>query len=270
MRDGSEPLHGGDAVAVGSVTHRFFGTDSALFVGPLAAPSVHSHHALQGCVALDGWLGVGIGNQEPVPVPGALIAPDAPDAVSASGPVAHFYVLPESPAGARLVEALAGRRVKTLEEGSLGDVRGLLQASLADEGLFPDCLMAMLELMLQGAPPESRRDPRVAAVLESLRHRSVDTPLAVLAEEAGLSPDRLRHLIRQVLGIPLRRYRRWARLLVAIDALRAARSVSVVAHTAGFADSAHLCRVFRDAFTVPPSVFPRDSRFVQSRGDGDT
>jgi AraC-like DNA-binding protein len=80
-----------------------------------------------------------------------------------------------------------------------------------------------------------------------------------------LSPDRLRHLIREQVGIPLRRYRRWARLLSAVEALRDTASVTAAAHTSGFADSAHLSRVFRDSFTFPPSVFLRDSRFVQAR-----
>lgn len=249
-------------------TRRFFGTDSALFLGPLPPPSVHSHHAIQGCVALEGQLQIDVGVRETVSVASALIGPDVPHAVSAPGLVAHFYALPESAAGSRLVEALSGRPVIDFDRDTITEVRSLLFASLIDEGRFPLCLERLLELALRGAPRAPRRDPRALAVLDSLRFCSAETPLAVLAREAGLSPDRLRHLIREQAGIPLRRYRRWARLLRAIEALRDTESVTAAAINSGFADAAHFSRVFRESFTVPPSVFLRNSRFVQARPGG--
>jgi AraC-like DNA-binding protein len=255
-------------VAVSCETRRFIGTDAALFLGPLPPASVHSHHAIQGCVALRGRLRVDVESQEPVWAAGALVAPDVPHAVSASGLVAHFYALPESPAGSRLVAALAGRHLIDFKAGKLAEVRCLLVESLADERLFPQCLESLLDLALQGAPPAPRRDARVSTALASLRFRSADTPLAVLAREAGLSPDRLRHLIREETGIPLRSFRKWARLLRAIEALRDTGSVTAAAHTSGFADTAHLSRVFRESFTFPPSVFLRNSRVVQARRGG--
>lgn len=255
-------------MATGYETYRFFGADSALFLGPLPSPSVHSHHAIQGCVALDGRIRIDAGLQEPVSAVAALIGPDVPHALSASGLVAHFYALPESPVGSRLVAALPGRPVVDLRAAALSEVRGLLRESLTDERLFPRCLETLLDLALEGSPPEPPRDPRVSMVLDSLRSRSADTPLRVLAREAGLSPDRLRHLFREQTGIPLRRYRCWARLLSAVQALRDVGSVTAAAHTAGFADSAHLSRVFRKSFTFPPSEFTRNSRFVQAPRNG--
>lgn len=250
------------------VTHRYFGTDSALFLGPLPPATVHSHHAIQGCFALEERLRVDVGAQGTAFTTAALIAADVPHAVSASGMVAHFYALPESAAGSRLVEALSGRRVIHLESGSTAGMRCFLLEAMADERLFPQCLERLMHLALHGAPPEPRRDPRVSDVLDTLRFGSPDTPLTVLARGAGLSPERLRHLIRNHAGIPLRQYRRWARLLGAIEALRDTGSVTAAAHAAGFADAAHLSRVFREAFAFPPSAFLKNSRFVQARGDG--
>lgn len=244
-------------------TRRFFATDSALFLGPLPPPSLHSHHAIQGCVALRGQLRIRVGARETVSGGGALIGPDVLHAVSASSLVAHFYALPESPAGSRLVRALSGRPVLDLDPSALAEVRWLLSESLTEEGRFPQCLERLLGLALQDAPPEPRKDARVQAVIESLGG-SVDRPLAVLAREVGLSPDRLRHLFREQVGIPLRRYRRWARLLSAIEALRDTGTVTAAASKSGFADSAHLSRTFRKSFTFTPSAFLRNSRFVQA------
>jgi AraC-like DNA-binding protein len=249
-------------------TRRFFAADSALFLGLLPPPSPQSHHAIQGCVALDGQLEIRSRGRVNASVAAALVGPDVHHAVSASGLVAHFYALPESPAGSRLVEALSGRPVVALGLEGLAEVRQLLLESLTEEARLPQCLERLLELALRGAPPARRRDARAMAVLDALRFRSRDTSLALLAREVGLSPDRLRHLIREEAGIPLRRYRRWARLLRAIEALRDTGSVTAAASTAGFADAAHLSRTFRAAFTFPPSAFLRNSRFVQARDDG--
>jgi len=255
-------------VATDAVTHRFFGTDSALFLGPLVPPSAHTHHAIQGCVALEGAVSVELPPGESLSAAAVLIGADVPHSVSASGLVAHFYTLPESADGIRLVRALSGHPAMQLEEEALGELRGLLLEALRDDRLFPSCLDALIQLALRGAPAAPPRDERVVTVLESLRFRSSDTPLADLAREVGLSPDRLRHLIREQVGIPLRLYRRWLRVLVAIENLRDGASVTDAACAAGFADSAHLSRTFRKSFTFPPSAFLRNSRFVQAHREG--
>jgi AraC family transcriptional regulator len=204
-----------------------------------------------------------VGARETVSAGGALIGADVPHAVSAASLVAHFYALPESPAGSRLARALSGQSVIDFGASALAEVRCLLGESLADERRFPECLERLLDLALQHAPPAPRRDARVLAVVESLRG-SPDTPLAALAREVGLSPDRLRHLFREQAGIPLRRYRRWARLLSAIEALRDTGTVTAAASASGFADSAHLSRTFRESFTFSPSTFLENSRFIQA------
>lgn len=176
-------------VAARSPTQRFFGADSALFVGPLGPPVRHSHHAIQGCVALRGTLRVAVDRGEPVSAPGVLIAAGVRHVVRASGLVAHFYVLPESAHGASLTRALAGRPVERFGARALRPARGLLGQALRNERLFPECLAALLELALDEAPPEPRMDARVATVVERLRHRSVDASLAELAHEVGRSPN---------------------------------------------------------------------------------
>lgn len=245
-------------------TRRYFTQDSALFVGPLPPPVSHSHHAVQGCVALDGPLDVALDAGECLSSQAVLIGPDVRHAVSAAGPVAHFYALPESVTGAAIVASLGDRATRDLAGGAIAVVRRALIASPDDESVFPDCLDRLLELAYRSDrshPPAL--DARVRRVLERL-DESIDAPLAELASAVALSPDRLRHLFRQEVGIPLRRYRRWLRLVDAIGSLQRREDVTAAAAETGFADSAHLSRTFRDAFTVPPREFLRGSRFVQA------
>ncbi len=78
-----------------------------------------------------------------------------------------------------------------------------------------------------------------------------------LAEQVGLSASRLTHLFTNQVGIPLRRYVLWLRLQTAITHVQAGDDLTVAAHGAGFADSAHLTRTTREMFGLPPTALSR-------------
>jgi AraC-like DNA-binding protein len=88
-------------------------------------------------------------------------------------------------------------------------------------------------------------------------------PITHLAARVYLSPSRFRHLFRREMGMSVQSYLRWQRLLVALRTSARGASLTEAAHAAGFADSAHLTRVFRATFGVPPSRFFRNSHAVQ-------
>nr|WP_225953685.1 helix-turn-helix domain-containing protein [Kibdelosporangium phytohabitans] len=75
-----------------------------------------------------------------------------------------------------------------------------------------------------------------------------------VAAAVGLSPQRLRALARQQLGMPLTRWRVWARLRRAAEALRDGQSLVDAAVTAGFADQAHLTRQMREMMGITPAA----------------
>ncbi|WP_229811987.1 helix-turn-helix domain-containing protein [Streptosporangium pseudovulgare] len=103
-----------------------------------------------------------------------------------------------------------------------------------------------------GVRTSGRLDPRLVEALDTLRNRSV--PMPELAAAVGLSPQRLRALARDQVGMPLTRWRVWARLRRAAEALRAGRSPADAAITAGFADQAHLTRWMREMMGLTPAA----------------
>jgi methylphosphotriester-DNA--protein-cysteine methyltransferase len=102
-------------------------------------------------------------------------------------------------------------------------------------------------------------DPRVAhAVQESTRADSA-AQIRGIAADVGLSPSRMRALVRASVGIPLVRLRRWSRLRAAIAGLPG-ESVAAAAASAGFADQAHLTRTARDLLGRAPASIGRAHR----------
>lgn len=97
-------------------------------------------------------------------------------------------------------------------------------------------------------------DPRIARALRHFGAVPHDRSSAAdLARDAGLSESRFLHLFSGQVGAPLRRYRAWNRLRAATHAALLGASLTEAAHMAGFADSAHFSRTFRDMLGEAPS-----------------
>ena len=101
----------------------------------------------------------------------------------------------------------------------------------------------------------------VAAALAELADAPGAGSVVEFAARSGLSPSRFSQRFAREVGIPMRRYRRWVRMLHAIEALSTGASLTTAAHEAGFTDSAHLTHTFRDHFGMAPSGLLATSRF---------
>jgi AraC-like DNA-binding protein len=79
----------------------------------------------------------------------------------------------------------------------------------------------------------------------------------VVAQDMGLSEGRFLHLFKQQMHIAWRPYLLWRRLLCAVTAIQRGNSATEAAHIAGFSDSAHLSRTFRNNFgmTIRQAVY---------------
>jgi AraC-like DNA-binding protein len=101
-------------------------------------------------------------------------------------------------------------------------------------------------------------DPRIARVLLLLKQTFPDAPTSgELAAQVGLSEGRLIHLFGEQLGVPLRRYVLSLRLRHVLFGLAMGHNLTDSAHEAGFCDSAHFTRVYRDMYGMPPSKILR-------------
>ena len=77
--------------------------------------------------------------------------------------------------------------------------------------------------------------------------------LSEIADVLGFSDRQLRRIIDEELGMPFRRYVLWRRLRIAALRVHGGADLTTAAIEAGFSDSAHLSRVFRQMFGMTPS-----------------
>ncbi|MGM0570981.1 helix-turn-helix domain-containing protein [Marinobacter sp.] len=97
-------------------------------------------------------------------------------------------------------------------------------------------------------------DPRVLAVARRIRTSLPDTPtLADLAREVQLSESRLEKLFKEQAGLPITQYRVRYRVFISTIIMALGYSVTEAALLAGFANSAHLSRCYRQVNGLSPS-----------------
>jgi len=109
-------------------------------------------------------------------------------------------------------------------------------------------------------------DPRIVTALKLLREKYLSQKLGIaeIAGNVGLSQSRLIHLFTEQIGIPIRRYVLWIRLLTAMQmSSEGKQSLTEAAHNAGFSDAAHFSRTYRSMFGITPKGCTEKRKFVR-------
>jgi AraC-like DNA-binding protein len=132
------------------------------------------------------------------------------------------------------------------------------QLALEDAARLIDRMVVVATNLLPEPPPP---DSRLIKVCELLRSEP-NISLSDVAAQLDLSYERTSHLFTEAMGLPFRSYQLWRKVRRANRLLWSGQSLTAAAHGAGFADSAHLCRIFQQVFARPPSYF-YDRRFVK-------
>ena len=220
-----------------------------------ATTRLHAHHAIQITVSAGGRFAIRTEDAR-AEGPLVLVAPDVSHAFEPEGRNAHLFVEPESRMGQALLNRIAGAPVARLE----ADLAADMPAKLADlwseprleDGAVAAIGRAFLDSLAGGAPPLRSLDPRIVRALDSIGARLGDrVTLKDAAAAACLSDDRFRHLFAAEVGLPFKTYLLWRRLTRAVECAAAGSSLTVAAHEAGFADSAHFSRTFSRMFGLP-------------------
>ncbi len=245
----------------------------AIYVGMGQSLTLHRHYATQISISLDAPLRMRTHASEPFTEQQSfVVGPDIPHQVETTG-VPSFVLWSEARALADLARRLRTTSASELPALPSDLLNVLLPVLPASGGQVPDeqagqALLSHVLTTLIGPslPDESPDDPRIASALSLVTPQFLveqSQPITSLATRVHLSPSRFRHLFRSEMGISVQSYLRWQRLMAAGYISARGASLTEAAHAAGFADSAHLTRVFRATFGVQPSHIFKNSHAVQ-------
>lgn len=227
-----------------------------LWIGRALDPvELHAHHALQVAVGFDGPVELRrTSNSDWTVYPGgALIRPGKPHEFRAPGRrIANILFEPETPLGRAMLERLGPGDIMPLDIG-VPEIADAFDRGAEDEILASECML-LLSRLAGTQWPQRTTDARIIRVLDWIaKHVDEAISLSDVANVAGLSAGRLRHLFVAETGVAFRPYVLWTRLNRALEMGFGGTSWTEAAHATGFADSAHLTRTCRRMYGLVPT-----------------
>jgi AraC-like DNA-binding protein len=223
------------------------------YLGPGSRAEMHRHDAIQLVWSPVESFRLGIDHMSTT-THAALIPSRQPHELDAAGAeVAIVLVEPSGLLGRQL--ALLAERPPAMTD--LGDrLAGVALPEVADAATLIDWSRSLLATIL-GVAHSNEQDRVRAEVLGASRfidaHLDTVPLLSDAARHVGISPRQLRRSFADEIGMPCRRYILWRRLRRALLAISDGTDLTTAAATAGFSDSAHFSRTFRQTFGLAPS-----------------
>jgi AraC-like DNA-binding protein len=192
-----------------------------------------------------------------------LVPPGCLHEIQVGGAImAILFIEPESPDYPAIQNAMLDGEWQCLYE--LAHEQEVLAALNAAWEQQPDAatIHDLLDRLIPPPNPENRPQPLDARIQKVIRLMKEDLTRSYsmneLAEYINLSPTRLVHLFKEEVGVPIRRFRQWHRMRVVAALVSKNLTLTEAALDAGFADSSHFSRAFRNMFGITPSsVFGR-------------
>jgi AraC-like DNA-binding protein len=221
---------------------------------------MHSHYAIQLAFGSVPGIRFRASDAEPwVEYESAIIPSGQPHTMDATTVPfnAVMFIEPETREGRALAERYLEGRIAALPRDALADVAPPLFAAWRDKRdakAVADAARHTVQMLTGGVEPSVVSDERIMRATAYINaHLDGRLTLRSIADAAFLSPSRFRHLFVEQTGMTLRPYILWRRIVHVWELLAAGESLSTAAHSAGFADAAHLTRTSRRMFGVPPS-----------------
>lgn len=226
-----------------------------MYVGPVAPTKRHAHHAFQLLLAVGHPLSLADAEGSEVVCAAAAIAPNVVHTVTRPAPACvMLYIDPETQAGRRLGRSVMSGAAASSWVTAASALDNFRVEAPSD---WQQAAMLCSELLNLLVGPSVRPRPVHPAVLKAIdfigQSLPADVALPTIAAKSGLSHDRLSHVFSSAVGIPMRRYVLWRRLMLAAESTQRGESLTAAAHAAGFADSAHMNHVFHRMFGLAPS-----------------
>lgn len=220
-----------------------FSDSVAIFRGHVGPNNPHSHWAAQLTIALEGELEFEAGQSGRRHARAVFLSSKVKHQLF-SGYVCSIYFDPLTVSPLKALGEASGEDWVVLEEDDLPVPLRELSASSDLRALLGSDL-------LTGTEPGSAMDARfrevVAAITAQLRAGD-DPDRDALAQQVNLSPSRFSHWFVEQAGIPLRSYKKWLKLRMAMDALLDGVNPMDAAMHAGFSDLPHMSRAFAESF----------------------
>lgn len=240
--------------------------EQALFLGEAGKTIIHESPAIKILVSLEGEFLLRSSEDDSWhEYRSAMVAAGQAHAIDGQGNrLALIILVPEARAAQPLIPIMSRKGITRLPAAVVqnfmpifAEFETVSNANIEGEKLALELLAKLRngqELL------SSTIDERVSQSVELIRADLENIrSIKEIAANVKLSESRFSHLFTENVRVPVRRYLLWMRLREAIHLLAGGGSLTEIAHEAGFSDSAHLTRTFRQMLGITPSSLVKES-----------
>lgn len=235
-----------------------------LTIGPIKENKRHHHGAIQIMLSLDQHFSIKIDDADWRETKAVLIDTHIPHQLkNLPGLLVSLSIVPERTRGKNLQKyILKGAPVQYLDHLDLTIYQDKFQECYDRQYNCPRAFRIVEEMIDDQTGVKEYLGPiddRIQSVINWIQ-QNLSMPISAhkLAQGVYLSEDRFLHLFKEQLGLPLRQYIRYQRIMTATMAFIGGKSLTEAAYEAGFADSAHFTRTFVEMNGVKPSEVAKD------------
>ena len=227
-----------------------------LHAGIMHDNSAHKHFAIQLTLSLDEPFEVHFGNKH-ISAHSVLIKNNVEHSLHSDNELLIMLFNPVSTFGHYLTEILDNQDWMVYEAGWLSELQPLSGLFFKNEITGKKFLEAaagkIADFKCTCEIENHYSDERIHRAIQYLEEHSHEiVPVEEIASVCSLSEGRFIHLFKEKTGITYRRFQLWNKLLHAGKCIIAGMNMTDSAHEAGFADSAHFSRTFKETFGALP------------------
>lgn len=238
--------------------HIYHDSSSIAIFSDLVDSHVHSHYFMQVAISLDESFNVTF-NGKTHETESVLIDMDVKHQLQGKNTWQLYLLIdPNSRLGKKIREnLLKGSDFAFLDSKKLNRVKTLLKDfdyRMEDTKAFNKLMGEVQKVLFTDYRDEQYdQDPRIMKVREILSSCELNKiTVTELSKMVFLSESRLSHLFKKVMGISFSSYLLYLKLKKAMELVQLGRSCTDAAYEAGFSDSAHLSRTFKQKFGMSP------------------
>jgi AraC-like DNA-binding protein len=234
----------------------------ALFSGIIYDTEFHSHHAIQISIGMEKNFIVEADSGKTSSRFMILNSNFKHRLSGEQGIQVLLLVEPESEFGAAVLKLLDNRHFIANDAKDLAEsVDFILQSKEMSISKIIILIFKYLGITVQSHNEMDERISRVISIINDTMEKKIS--VKELSDHVNLSESRLQHLFKKNTGISIKYFLLWKRIIDGINIITSGKDFTFSSYEAGFSDSAHMSRAFKDMFGIKLSDIFKDSRSVQ-------
>lgn len=244
----------------------YFWNSKILIWGNDFSEVYHHHYPIQIIISKDN-VTASLKNEMEINSKVIIIGSNVEHHCKMKGKIVSLFIDPETNIGKEMSRFISSKKLDSLPdnplENNISAIFDTLENNKGNFSIIKELFNSIFYSYINKDKGFQELDFRIKKVLNRIQESTYKKiSVSELALSAQLSESRLMHLFKNCVGVPIRRYLLWKRLIDGILLLQKGEPFSYSAYEAGFSDYAHFSRTFKSNFGTTLKKIFKDDRFI--------